>query len=28
MGPANARAIQGKLREIALALGIPSERLP
>lgn len=28
MGPGNARAIQGKLREIALALGIPSERLP
>jgi hypothetical protein len=28
MGPANARVVQGKLREIALALGIPAERLP
>jgi hypothetical protein len=28
MGPANARRVQAKLREIALALGIPSERLP
>jgi len=28
MGPANARAVQAKLREIALALGIPSARLP
>jgi hypothetical protein len=28
MGPQNARAIQRQLREIALALGIPSERLP
>lgn len=28
MGPGNVRAIQGKLRQIALALGIPSERLP
>ncbi|NOT25817.1 MAG: DUF3014 domain-containing protein [Acidobacteria bacterium] len=28
MGPANARAIQNKLREIAVAIGIPSERLP
>lgn len=28
MGPANARAIQGKLRQIALALGISEERLP
>ncbi len=28
MGPANARAIQASLREIALALGIPAERLP
>jgi hypothetical protein len=27
-GPANARAIQMRLREIALALGIPAERLP
>jgi hypothetical protein len=28
MGPANARIVQAKLREIALALGIPSQRLP
>jgi hypothetical protein len=28
MGPRNARSVQRKLREIALALGIPSERLP
>ncbi len=28
MGPANARAVQAKLREIALALGIPPQRLP
>jgi len=28
MGPANARIVQAKLREIALALGIPSSRLP
>lgn len=28
MGPQNARIIQAKLREIALALGIPSQRLP
>lgn len=28
MGPANVRVIQGKLREIALALGIPEGRLP
>jgi hypothetical protein len=28
MGPRNVRSIQGKLREIALALGIPAERLP
>jgi len=28
MGPENARIVQAKLREIALALGIPSERLP
>ena len=28
MGPKNARAIQAKLREIALALGIPLQRLP
>jgi hypothetical protein len=28
MGPANVRVIQGKLREIALALGIPDNRLP
>jgi len=27
MGPANARAIQAKLREIALALGVPADRL-
>jgi hypothetical protein len=27
MGPRNVRAIQGKLRQIALALGIPEERL-
>ncbi len=28
MGPENVRAIQGKLREIASALGIPDSRLP
>jgi hypothetical protein len=28
MGPANARIVQAKLREIALALGIPAQRLP
>ncbi len=28
MGPENARTIQSKLRAIALAIGIPSERLP
>ena len=28
MGPRNMRVIQRKLREVALALGIPSERLP
>lgn len=28
MGPRNMRLVQGKLREIALALGIPPERLP
>ncbi len=28
MGPENARTIQRSLREIALALGIPPERLP
>lgn len=28
MGPQNARAIQRQLRQIALALGIPPERLP
>jgi hypothetical protein len=28
MGPRHARAIQARLREIALALGIPPERLP
>lgn len=28
MGPRNVGVIQGKLREIALALGIPAERLP
>jgi hypothetical protein len=28
MGPENARIVQAKLREIALALGVPSERLP
>jgi hypothetical protein len=28
MGPANVRVIQRKLREIALALGIPASRLP
>lgn len=28
MGPANVRIIQAKLRQIALALGIPAERLP
>ena len=27
MGPANARAIQGKLQQIGLALGIPADRL-
>ena len=28
MGPRNVRVIHGKLRQIALALGIPAERLP
>lgn len=28
MGPRNARLVQSSLREIALALGIPAERLP
>jgi hypothetical protein len=28
MGPRNARIIQDKLRQIALAIGIPAERLP
>ena len=28
MGPANTAKIQGKLREIALALGVPQEQLP
>jgi hypothetical protein len=28
MGPANLRTIQLKLREIAIALGIPSTALP
>jgi hypothetical protein len=28
MGPRNARVVQTTLRAIALALGIPSERLP
>jgi DUF3014 family protein len=28
MGPRNARVVKEKLREIALALGIPAERLP
>jgi hypothetical protein len=28
MGPDNARTIQRSLREIAIALGIPSSRLP
>lgn len=28
MGPRNARMVQSSLREIALALGIPAERLP
>jgi hypothetical protein len=28
MGPRNMRIVQAKLREIALALGIPAERLP
>ena len=28
MGPQNVRAIQGKLREIAVVLGIPDSRLP
>ena len=28
MGPRNVRVIQGKLRQIAVALGVPSERLP
>jgi hypothetical protein len=28
MGPRNVRVIQGKLQQIALALGIPAERLP
>lgn len=28
MGPVNARAVQAKLRELALAVGIPEQRLP
>jgi len=28
MGPGNVRVIQDRLRQIALAIGIPSERLP
>jgi len=28
MGPENTRIVRAKLREIALALGIPSARLP
>ena len=28
MGPRNARLVKDKLREIAVALGIPAERLP
>jgi hypothetical protein len=28
MGPQNVRTIQGKLREIAIVLGIPDSRLP
>jgi len=28
MGPRNVRIIQSSLRQIALALGIPAERLP
>jgi Protein of unknown function (DUF3014) len=28
MGPENARAMKAKLREIAIALGVPAERLP
>ncbi len=28
MGPSNARAVQSSLRNIAIALGIPAERLP
>jgi hypothetical protein len=28
MGPVNARAVQAKLRELALAIGIPEQRLP
>src|SRR5262249_42566348 len=28
MGPENARIVQARLREIALALGIPPQRLP
>jgi hypothetical protein len=28
MGPRNARTVQAKLRDVALALGIPRERLP
>jgi len=28
MGPRNVRTIQSSLREIALALGIPIQRLP
>jgi len=28
MGPENARIVQAKLCEIALALGVPPQRLP
>jgi len=28
MGPQNAQMIQGKLRDVALALGVPASRLP
>jgi hypothetical protein len=28
MGPRNARIIQDKLRQVALAIGIPADRLP
>jgi len=28
MGPRNVRVVQGKLRQIGVALGIPAERLP